>query len=127
MDSLERSKRASLRKVERLERERLAFRKEAIRKSKLCDHFIGECYESLANNIPREVYHLSEARKRFRKKNEKNWEAFGEVLISDYFRWIYKYCPMCGVRIGNLKKLLRPRREHASRSERTWLLGKTKS
>lgn len=89
------------RKLERLERLRHAHRMEAMQKSKLCDHIVGESYLSGARNIERRVFHLSEARKQFKGR-------CSEVYLKEFFRYIFKFCPLCGKKIRNISKLIAP-------------------
>jgi len=75
----------------KLERSRQAYRLEAIRKSKVCDHIVGETYENGGRNIPRSVYRVSQVKRCFKNMDRDKMKIL--------FRWIFKYCPLCGKRI----------------------------
>lgn len=72
---------------------------------KSCNHYIGESYLNGATNTPPMLDRMIEMRYKWRHINNKNWKLFGDTYIKEYFRTVFKLCPLCGKKL-NAKKLL---------------------
>jgi len=75
--------------------------------NKKCFHLVGESYLDGAKNIERRVFTLLEAQNQFKNFCKANWKKYGKIYMKETFRYTFKYCPLCGLKYKNLRKMIR--------------------